>query len=341
MSVEALRCHALDLVERGATLLQRLQRPALHASAPRTVFVLLGGGSRGAAQAGALTALLEAGVVPDAIIGISAGSWNGAYLSVEPSAERARRLEALWLATTSHDIIGGPRWASAFSLVAKRRSLYGSAGMRRVAARYLAGLEFVDLAVPLRIVAADLISGRAHLFADGCVLDAVMASSALPGVFPPVVGGDELLADGGMAEWAGCLAALELGATRICLVACGAQRPSALKLRGVWQLIERSIDLAYRDNFNRSTFALRAAGVDVLPIFPETPACSLLDFDHAAELVEAGRAAAEEALSSAAAIAGPRCRSRWLRASPAPAPTPEVASAAPATTAASPAAQPA
>lgn len=304
MTVEEIRQHANHLLGRAATGLQRFRRTPRESRDPRTVFVLLGGGSRGAAQAGALTELLEAGIVPDAIVGISAGSWNGAYLGVEPTVERARQLEALWLATSSHDIIGRPRWISALSLLARRRSLFDGQGMRRVAARYLTGLDFADLRLPVRIVAADIISGRAHFFSEGSVLEAVMASSAVPGVFPPIPGGDKLLVDGGMAEWAGCQAALDLGATRICLLACGAPEPTTLKLSGFIQMIQRSMDLAYRDGFNRSIFALRAVGIEVLPVFPDIPACSFLDFDHAAELVEAGRAAANRALLGTFAPSG-------------------------------------
>ena len=264
----------------------------------RTAFVLLGGGSRGAAQAGALTALLEAGVVPDLIVAISAGAWNGSYLSVDPTPERARALEGLWLATTSHDIVGSWPWNPALQVVRRRLSLYDSAGMRRVASRYIAGLDFADLRVPLRIVASDLIAGRAHIFAEGPVLPAVIASSSVPGIFPPIAGERELLVDGGVHEWTACVAALEMGATRICLLACGCQLPVVSKPRSLMQIVERSMDVGLRDGFSRSVFALRASGLDVLPVFPETPECSFLDFDHAAELIACGREAAGHAVAA-------------------------------------------
>ena len=266
-------------------------------SPPRTAFVLLGGGSRGAAQAGALTALLEAGIRPDIIVAISAGAWNGAYLAIEPTPERSRELEQAWLDTSSHDIVGAWPWYSALHVVRNRLSLYDGAGMRRVAGHYVAGLDFADLRVPLRIVATDLIAGRPHIFSSGPLLTAVIASSSVPGIFPPVVGDHELLVDGGVNEWAGCVAALELGATRICLLACGSQVPATFKLRSFMQVIERSMDVGLRDSFDRTIFALRAAGVDVLPIFPSTPACSFLDFDHAADLIACGHAAATHALA--------------------------------------------
>ena len=304
----------LHLRQRLATLLQRqLERIGAgdSASSPdagpgsekqdagpaRTAFVLLGGGSRGAAQAGALTALVEAGVIPDMIVAISAGAWNGAYLAVDPTPERAYELERAWLDTTSHDIVGAWPWNPALQVVRRRLSLYDSAGMRRVASHYVAGLAFADLRVPLRIVATDLIAGRPHIFSEGPLLPAVIASSSVPGIFPPVASERELLVDGGMNEWAGCMAALDLGATRICLLACGSQMPATCKLRSFMQVIERSMDVSLHDSFDRTIFALRASGIDVLPVFPTTPECSFLDFNHAADLIACGHAAGLRALA--------------------------------------------
>lgn len=287
----------------------------------RTAFVLLGGGSRGAAQAGALTALLEAGVTPDIIVAISAGAWNGAHLAVDPTPQRAHELEQAWLDTTSHDIVGAWPWHSALHVVRHRLSLYDNAGMRRVASHYVAGLDFADLRVPLRIVATDLIAGRPHIFAEGPLLSAVIASSSVPGIFPPVASEHELLVDGGMNEWAGCMAALDLGATRICLLACGSQMPATGKLRSFMQVIERSMDVSLCDSFDRTIFALRASGVDVLPVFPTTPECSFLDFNHAADLIACGHAAGLRAL----ALGWNPPRGAWL---PDPEPAPEAESVA-------------
>ena len=303
MNIPDLRArlyHALShLYPRGPALPDLAQDESHRAGSPtRTAFVLLGGGSRGAAQAGALTVLLEAGVVPDMILAISAGAWNGSYLAVDPTPERARELEGLWLATTSRDIVGPWPWNPALHVVRRRLSLYDSDGMRRVASRYIAGLDFADLRIPLRVVATDLIAGRAHIFSAGPVLSAVIASSSVPGIFPPVPGERELLVDGGVNEWAGCVAALDMGATRICLIACGSQVPATFRLRSLLQVIERSMDVGLRDSFDRTIFALRSARVDVLPVFPATPACSFLDFDHAADLIACGREAATQALAA-------------------------------------------
>lgn len=263
---------------------------------PRTAFVLLGGGARGAAQAGALTVLLDAGIRPDLIVGISAGSWNGSYLALDPTPERAVRLEGLWIATTSNDIMGPNRWVSALNAVANRTSLYGSAGMRRTAQRQVSNVTFEELSVPLTVVVADLVSGEPVYFTEGPVLPAILASSAVPGIFPPVVEDGAVLVDGGLVEWAGCVRAMELGAERIFLVACGGVTASHPKLDSFRHILERSFEVSNRSSFARTVFALRGAGIEVIPVFPELTVGTVLDFDHAPALVHAGRAAARRAL---------------------------------------------
>ena len=269
---------------------------ATPATPSRTGFILLGGGARGAAQAGALTVLMDNGIIPDLIVGISAGSWNGGYLALDPTPERAFQLEGNWVSTTSHDIMSPNRWSLALNAVASRASLYGSTGLHRVAERYLADTTFEELHVPLRIVAANLVSGEPKIFSSGPLLPAVLASSAVPGIFPPIMGEQEMLVDGTLAEWTGCTMALEMGATRIFLVACGGVFRAAPKLQTFRHILERSMELHNRANFARTVFALRGAGVEVIPIFPEITVGHMLDFDHAPELVLAGRLAARQAL---------------------------------------------
>jgi hypothetical protein len=105
-----------------------------------------------------------------------------------------------------------------------------------------------------------------------------------------------VLVVGGWAEWSGCLAALESGARRIVLVGCGSVRAAPSKWQTFRHIWERSFDVSARQNFERTVFALRGAGREVLAIFPELPSGSFLDFDRAPTLIRAGRVAAERAL---------------------------------------------
>lgn len=71
-----------------------------------TAFVLAGGGSLGAVQAGMLAEVLAAGVRPDLIVGVSAGAINGAYLASDPVPSRAELLAGLWTQLRTRDVLG-------------------------------------------------------------------------------------------------------------------------------------------------------------------------------------------------------------------------------------------
>lgn len=276
---------------------ESIGNPTPDGGGPETVFLLLGGAARGAAQAGALTILLERGIIPDLIIGISAGAWNGAFLALDPTPARAFELEGLWVATTSQQMLGS-HWRAGMNAVGRRASLYGSDGVSRVAARHIAGRSFEDLRVPLRIVASDLVSGEAAFFESGPLERAVLASSAIPGIFPPLVDGDRVLVDGGLVEWAACRAALDSGARRIVLVGCGSVTTPASKQQTFRHIWDRGREVRMRHDFERTVAALRGSGRDILAIYPAIASGWSLDFDHAPALIAAGRRAATDALAA-------------------------------------------
>ena len=265
-------------------------------SPERTVFILLGGAARGAAQAGVLTVLFEQGITPDAIVGISAGAWNGAYLALAPSQDRCMALEGLWIATTSQEVMSPHRWAIALNAVTNRPALFGNEGMRRMAERHLKGATFEDARIRLSIVASDLASGNAYVFETGSLVQAIMASSAVPGIFPPVIQDDVFLVDGGLSEWASCEKAMELGATRVVLVACGGVQSNMERPEGLRLILQQSFEFANRMSFRQTVAAMRGLGLDVLPIYPELHAGTALNFDVAPALVHAGRIAATRAI---------------------------------------------
>ena len=94
------------------TFLRRGRRPAqaqVDVAPPREVVVFSGGGSLGAAQVGALQALFEAGIVPDAVVGTSVGAINAAYIALDPTAEGAADLERIWRGMTREDVFPGGR----------------------------------------------------------------------------------------------------------------------------------------------------------------------------------------------------------------------------------------
>ena len=200
-----------------------------------TAFVLSGGGARGALQVGALRALLEHGERPDAVIGTSIGAWNGAWVAYGPTVESTHELAAVWRAlTTPYVLLGGELAAGQRQrlrhsaglrlLVAARRvtagnpSLYSDVGLRQLIATHIGERTFADLAVPLRIIATDLTHGRRAIFRAGPLGPAILASSAMPGIFPPVRIDGCVYVDGGALDNCSLETALAMGARRIFVV---------------------------------------------------------------------------------------------------------------------------
>jgi NTE family protein len=209
----------------------------IHQLRPRsrnhTAFVFSGGGARGALHVGALRALLEHGVRPDVVVGTSIGAWNAAWLARTPTPDGVEALAEVWGGLEPARVLFG-RALPAHSplrlllmLAALRRvaggcsSLYGDTGLRQVLAHHFAGVTFEDLALPLRVIAADLTHGGRTVFGSGPVLPAVLASSAIPGIFPPVQIGAALYGDGGTVDGCSVETAVELGARRIFVLAIG------------------------------------------------------------------------------------------------------------------------
>ena len=171
------------------------------AGEPRTAFVLAGGAGLGAMQAGMVHALYERGIAPDLLIGTSAGALNAAFLASRPATvATAQELAAVWRGLRRSDILP-LRPATLISALAGRRDhLIPGRALRRLAARHLQFQRLEQAAIPLHLVAFDLLAGTEVRLSDGPLADAVLAAAAIPGVLPPVRWRGRLLADGGITD---------------------------------------------------------------------------------------------------------------------------------------------
>ncbi len=160
----------------------RLRRMA---GQPTVAFVMSGGGNHGVAQVGMLRALLEREIVPDVIVGTSVGALNGSALAADPSLASVERLAEVWSTLTAEDIFPGGRWSRTWKVVRKDTHVIRDTGIAALVERFASG-SFHDLTVPLRVVATDLATGDEAVFAAGLLRPALMASTALPGLLPPV-----------------------------------------------------------------------------------------------------------------------------------------------------------
>jgi predicted acylesterase/phospholipase RssA len=174
----------------------------------RRALVLSGGGAKGSWQVGACKHLIaERGLWFDVIAGVSAGAVNAATLAqardADELAAELEHLRSVWLGLRgSHDIYRR-RWLGALGTVlARRASLYNAAPLRGVLARHIDPDRVAASPIRLRVGYVDLLSGTYRTAGNDhpALADAVLASCALPLIFPPVplAGGTELAVDGGL-----------------------------------------------------------------------------------------------------------------------------------------------
>jgi NTE family protein len=175
-------------------------RAGRNANQPRTAFVLSGGGNQGVSQVGMLRALLERDIIPDVVVGTSAGALNGAAVAYSPNLTGIAQLEAVWTSLTAADVFPGGRLSRAWNVVRRGTHLFGREGLDSLVDRASPARSFADLAVPLRVIACDLDSGEEVVLARGPLKPALLASAALPGVFPIVLHDGRRLVDGGVVN---------------------------------------------------------------------------------------------------------------------------------------------
>jgi NTE family protein len=197
--------------------------------APRKVGLALGGGGgKGGAHLGVLHALEKLDVPIDAIAGTSVGAAIGilyaAGLGLNEIAE-------LFRASAIRRIAAPDPTRTGFISNAKRAALLTSV---------LGDKTFADLPIPCAVVATDLLSGRQVVLDQGPLVPAILASSAIPGVFTPVAYGDMLLADGGVLNNVPVDVAHRLGAQRVVAVQLVAgDRPFTVPTQAPEQLLSR------------------------------------------------------------------------------------------------------
>ncbi len=256
---------------------------------PKTAFVLAGGASLGAVQAGMLRALFERELAPDLIVGTSVGALNAAYIaSRPPTAATARTLADLWRSIDRGNVFPLNPLTGFFGFFGARDNLVSDRPLRRLVADNLELERLEDSPLPLHVIATDLISGRELRISSGDALEAVMASAAIPGIFPAVAHQGHVLIDGGVANNAPIADAIELGAERIYVLPTGNACDLAEPPRGAVAMILHAMSLLVMRRLLVEIETLRdRAELIVLP-----PPCPLTvqpyDFTRADELISRG-----------------------------------------------------
>lgn len=167
--------------------------------------ILGGGGSRGLAHIGILEMLMRENITPHVIVGTSMGAIIGtAYaLGIQP-----HEVEAYMGTVNGTNLLS----LNLFSAKARQQKV------KEHLYKFIGEKTFEDTAVKLALMAVDAVTGKEVAITSGKLLPAVLASSALPVVFPPVNHMGMQLVDGGVVDALATHPAYELGADKIVAV---------------------------------------------------------------------------------------------------------------------------
>jgi NTE family protein len=255
---------------------------------PEIAFVLGGGGNLGAIQVGHLQALAERGVVPDVVIGCSVGALNAAAVAGNPAREEIDRLVALWATLTRNDVFptSGRLSRGPWMFVRNGLSAYSNDGLRRVIDGWLRYRTFEDSAVPLWIVATSMQTGLEHWFHTGDVQRALLASTALPGFFPPVEIDGESFIDGGVVNNVPVSKAIELGAKHIFVLDVGNHIRERKAPQRPYEVLMHAVAIARAHRY-RVDLDHVPEGVNIYPMPPiDTRGLRYDDFKQSRRLID-------------------------------------------------------
>lgn len=253
-------------------------------------FVLSGGGNLGAIQAGQLEALAEAGIRPDVLVGTSIGAANAAFLAADPGPRRAAALSELWRRTRSADVFP-IRPLRAAGMLLRGSPLFPRAPFRRLLERALPYRRIEDAAVPLRIVATRFDDGAEVVFDSGPVVDAILASTALPAVFGPHTIAGRRYLDGGLSNQVPVGPAVGSGAGSIYVLAAGfpCPPPSGRSFARAELIHSLELLLSQRIRLDAEHLPRHHPGLRIVRVPTVCTHLGLLDLSRTSALIERAR----------------------------------------------------
>jgi NTE family protein len=259
--------------------------------------VLSGGGLKGLAHIGVLRALEERGLMPSLVVGSSIGSLIGASWA---AGATPRQMEARALRVRRRDVFQVARVDVAFRRLLAP-ALYRREPLEALIASLVGNITFRDLERRLLVNTTDLHSGMQVMWGlpgllDARVADAVAASCALPGIFPPREIAGRAYVDGAVVEnlpvrlaaslGSGPIIAINVAATSIHRQAHETEGFAATYIRGLEIVMQTQIENQLRD----------WSGPPLILVQPRVEHISMFAFDMTPELIEAGYRATADTL---------------------------------------------
>jgi NTE family protein len=266
--------------------------------------VLGGGGARGAAQVGVLQALFESGVeAPVSVVGTSVGALNGSAIAAYPSLAGTMMLREVWLSRQAVDVFRAHPLGTILSGLRRDQvSALPQQNIRRLIerAQALTGITtFEQLRVPLAVVATDLNAGRPVVFRAGALTPALLASTAIPGLFPSVRIDKREHLDGGIVDNTPLRVAVDAGAREILAISLMGGGEHDVVPTTLPELIARTLELSLHHQMLADYERLRArARIVVLCPVTAPTATWVMKRDHLDKVMESARVAARDLLSA-------------------------------------------
>jgi NTE family protein len=309
-----------------------------HAARPRVAFALSGGGAHGAAQVGMLQALLEAGIVPDVILaqvgmlqalleagivpdvilGCSVGALNGVYIAADPTVERATDLAGLWLSLQRKDVFGSRRRKTLANALARRDHVYENTALLNTIKRMCPVIDLADLQVETHVVTTDLDAARPHWWSHGPARPILQATTALPGVFAPVLmpgpTGPSRHIDGGIAVPVPTAQAASMDVDVVYVLDVAQGTAPAPERLNAFEVLLRSFSISrYANQPHHGTLARPGQEIVLLPS-PSTAGRDMRDFSNSAAYISQAYDSASELLAARASVSTIEGqRNSWLR----------------------------
>lgn len=225
-------------------------------------FVLGGGGILGASEVGMLRALLTAGIRPDLVVGTSVGAINGAVLSADPTIAGVDRLAAIWAQVAEDGVFTESWWTLARRVARFDTHLNSADSLQALLDAELHDARIEELAVRFECVAAQIETASARWFDEGPVVDAVLASCAVPGLLPAKeVDGAHYL-DGGLVHSIPVARAVEHGARTVYVLQVGRIEHALTPPKRAWEVGVVAFEISRRYRFNEEISRI-PAGVEV------------------------------------------------------------------------------
>jgi NTE family protein len=280
-------------------------------SGPRTAFVLSGGGNLAVSQVGMLRALVERDILPNVIVGTSAGALNGAVLATDPTLDGVERLTDVWCSLRTGEVFPGGRLSRAWNVLSRDDHLFSNEGLQAIMERANPAETFDQTAVPLRVIATDLHSGEEVVLAAGPIRPALLASAALPGIYPPIEHDGRTLIDGAVTNSVPLSHVLGDGIERVYVMNVAGGGPADRPIRSPLAVAVRAFNISRNQRFElemRNT----PPDVDVIVLPRPEDDRELLDFTDALMLTIEAHALVAKALDAGPDIIARRpAKRRW------------------------------